>query len=157
MNYRRRGGLGNYPDPFFPYVEDQGVYNPPPGTPGVPQAPAPVAAVPPGYVNNIHFFQTTFNGVQGSDQVLQTNYQRVYLLIQNNDPAAICYVGFGNNPNTLSLQVAPNGGSYTIDQKCPFDSVWLFSTVQVTGGFVVIEGTVTTPNGPAAATPFSLT
>ena len=70
-----------------------------------------------------------------SVRVLPQNPRRTGLLIQNKDPVADLFIGFGQQANINSLSVAP-GGYILLDFTCPNSEVYAFATSNIQAVFV---------------------
>lgn len=140
-----RRGLGNLPDPLYPYSERGSIYNPPPGSgiPGTnvaPPIPRPEGAISPGYVNNIHFANVGLTGA-GTVTPFNANFKRVFLLVQNNDTVINVFVNFGTGFVQNSAILLTPGQSLTLDTVCPYDAVAITTSGIPTGSVVAVEGT----------------
>jgi len=152
-----RGQLNGLDPNTFPVIPNDGdpdtVFNagpPVPGTSPLNQQPTIADSGKSPYINHNNFSQYFF-----TDQIgLNQNYNRNFLLIQNNNPttgptALTMAVGFGVSASNQALQIVPGEG-ILFDFICPNNSISAnfigFSGAAMAG--FIIEGSYTvTPWG----------
>lgn len=86
------------------------------------------------------FTNTQASITASSQAILAANSARKYLLIQNNDSAAILYVTFGATATAANGVKIPPGGNYELNSNIPSNSVNIIGSA-ITSNVIVVEGT----------------
>jgi hypothetical protein len=86
------------------------------------------------------FTQTAPEVTNASAQILAANSDRVYLLIQNNDPAGNVYINFGADATAAHLKIPAGGGSFEVNGNAPGQAINLIGDIASNTNIVVIEG-----------------
>lgn len=83
------------------------------------------------------FSSYIINAVDNSNQVLNANPRRIYLIIQNNGANPV-YVNFGNKATPGNITIIASGNYEPV--VCPIDSVNLICDAGLSSQTAIIEG-----------------
>jgi hypothetical protein len=101
------------------------------------------AAVDPGYVNQNVTVQNVFTAISGANsiQVLQRNYKRTMIIIQNQSTTGNLWYSFGKPAQVNQCGYLISSQTIGLDYTCPPDAVYVYfdGTAGLVNPFIITE------------------